>query len=144
MYKRQVGSVLLTNVSASTGASYTPTAVIGDTSITVSFVPGTATNNWNATVVNGGASVPLSFTVAVPAKVNINTGNLNSAGAGKLVMSGTGGVAGNSYSVQSTTNLASPVVWSPVVTNVFGGGGSFAYTNTGNPGMPQLFLRIAQ
>ena len=139
-----VGSVLLTNVSASTGASYTPTAVIGDTSITVSFVPGTATNNWNATVVNGGASVPLSFTVAVPAKVNINTGNLNSAGAGKLVMSGTGGVAGNSYSVQSTTNLAPPVVWSPVVTNVFGGGGSFAYTNTVNPGMPQLFLRIAQ
>jgi hypothetical protein len=106
-------------------------------------VPGTTAATWNATVVNGAPSAQVSFSVIVPTKVTI-TGNLNAAGAGKLVLSGTGGVAGNKYAVQSTTNLAPPVVWSSLVTNVFGGGGSFSYTNTISPSTPSLFLRIAQ
>ena len=138
------GSVLLTNVTASTGASYTPATVTGDTSLTVNFVPGTTATTWNATVVNGGSSAQVPFTVTVPAKASINTGSLNSAGAGKLVLSGTGGVAGNSYAVVSATNLNPPVVWSPVVTNKFDGSGNFSYTNTVNSGTPGLFLRIQQ
>ena len=135
-------AVLLTNVTAATGAGYVPT-VNSDTSISVNFVPGTTTTTWNATVVNGGPSAQVGFTVIVPTKVNI-TGDLNAAGASKLVLSGTGGVAGNKYAVQSTTNLAPPVVWSSLVTNVFGAGGSFNYTNTMSPSTPSLFLRIAQ
>ena len=136
-------AVLLTNVSASAGASYVPT-VNSDTSISVGFVPGTAATTWSATVVNVTPSAPVAFTVTVPAKVTINTGNLNSAGAGKLVLSGTGGVAGNSYAVVSATNLNPPVVWTPVVTNKFTAGGNFGYTNTVNPGTPSLFLGIQQ
>ncbi len=136
-------AVLLTNATAATGASYVPT-VNSDSSISVTFVPGTAATTWNATVVNGTSSAAVAFTVTVPAKASINLANLNSAGAGKLVLSGTGGVAGNSYAVLSATNLNSPVVWTPVVTNTFNGGGSFSYTNTVNPGMPSLFLRIQQ
>ena len=135
-------AVLLTNVTAAAGSSYAPT-VNSDTSITVTFVPGTAATTWNATVVNGTPSAQVGFTVIVPTKVNI-TGDLNAAGAGKLVLSGTGGVAGNKYAVQSATNLAPPVVWSSLVTNVFGAGGSFSYTNTVNPRTPSMFLRIAQ
>ena len=135
-------AVLLTNVTAAAGANYAPT-VNSDTSISVTFVPGTSAATWNATVVNGAPSAQVGFTVIVPTKVNI-TGDLNAAGAGKLVLSGTGGVAGNKYAVQSTTNLAPPVVWSSLVTNVFGSGGSFSYTNTISPSTPSLFLRIAQ
>ena len=136
-------AVLLTNVTTAAGASYLP-VVNNDTSISVSFVPGTAASSWNATVVNGGSSAQVPFTVSVPAKVIVNPANLNSAGVGKMVLSGTGGVAGNSYAVLSAMNLNPPVTWTPVVTNVFGAGGSFSYTNTVIPGTPGLFLRIAQ
>jgi hypothetical protein len=76
--------------------------------------------------------------------VSINQSALTSAGAGKVVLSGTGGAPGNSYAVVNATNLTPPVMWSPLVTNVIGAGGSFSYTNPMNPGTPQLFLRIAQ
>ena len=136
-------AVLLTNVTATAGASYAPT-VNSDTSISVRFVPGTAATTWNATVVNGSPSAQVAFTVTAPAKVTINPANLNSAGAGKLVLSGTGGVVGNSYAVQTATNLNSPIVWTSVVTNTFNGSGNFSYTNTVSIGTPQLFLRLAQ
>ena len=136
-------AVWLTNVTAATAASYAPT-VNSDSSISVTFVPGTAASTWSATVVNGTASAPVAFTVSVPAKASINPANLNAAGAGKLVLSGTGGVAGGSYAVVSTPNLNPPVVWTPVVTNKFDGGGNFSYTNTVNPGTPSLFLGIQQ
>jgi len=136
-------AVWLTNVTAAAGASY-PFMFNNDTSISVSFVPGALASTWNATVVNGSPSAQVPFTVLAPAQVSINPAGLNSAGAGKLVLSGTGGVAGNSYAVESATNLTPPVVWAPVVTNVFGGGGSFSYTNTVSPGTPSLFLRLQQ
>ena len=136
-------AVLLTNATTAAGASYVPT-VNSDSSISVTFVPGTVAATWNATVVNSTASTPVAFTVTVPAKASINTANLNAAGAGKLVLSGTGGVAGGSYAVVSTTSLNPPIVWTPVVTNKFDGGGNFSYTNTVNPGTPSLFLGIQQ
>jgi autotransporter-associated beta strand protein len=136
-------AVLLTNLTANTGASYVP-VVNSSTSISVTFVPGTTASSWNATVVNGTPSMQAGFTVTAPAKVTINSGNLNSGGAGKLVLSGTGGVAGNSYAVLSATNLNPPVVWTPLVTNLFGAGGSYSYTNTISGSTPKLFLRIQQ
>jgi fibronectin-binding autotransporter adhesin len=135
--------VLLTNLTAATGASYVPN-VISDTSITVSFVPGTAAASWDATVVNVAPSAQVPFTVTVPTAVSIDAGNLTSAGPGNVVLSGTGGTPGYSYAVLSATNLAPPVVWSPVVTNAFDGGGNFSYTNAVSPGTPVLFLRLEQ
>jgi len=138
-------AVWLTNVTAAAGASY-PFTFNSDTSISVSFVPGTPTTTaaWNATVLNGTPSASVGFTVTAPTPVSINAANLNSAGAGKLVLSGTGGTPGYSYVVAGATNLTPPVVWVPVVTNVFGAGGSFSYTNTVNLNMLDLFLHIQQ
>ncbi len=136
-------AVLLTNLTAASGASYVPT-VNSDTSISVSFASGTAASSWNATVVNVTPSAQVGFTVTTPAAVSINKNAVTSAGAGKLVLSGTGGTAGHSYAVVSTTNLAPPVIWSPVVTNAFDGSGNFSYTNVVSTGTPKLFLRIQQ
>ena len=137
-------AVLLTNLTAATGASYLPTTINGDTNIVVSFLPGTATTAWNATVVNGTPSAPVGFTVTAPTAVSINTANLKSAGAGNVVLSGTGGTPGHSYAVVNATNLNPPILWSPVVTNVFDGGGNFSYTNTVSLGTSKLFLRLQQ
>jgi hypothetical protein len=53
--------------------------------------------------------------------------------------------AGQSYAVLSATNVTQAMAtWTPVVTNVFGAGGSFSYTNAVNPGTPKLFLRLQQ
>jgi autotransporter-associated beta strand protein len=137
-------AVLLTNLTAATGSSHVPT-VNSDTSISVSFVPGTAASSWDATVVNGTPSAQVGFTVSPPPVVSINQSALTSAGAGLVVVSGTGGTAGNSYAVLSSTNVTLPVAsWTPLVTNVYGPGGSFSYTNTITPGTPRLFLRLAQ
>jgi hypothetical protein len=136
-------AVLLTNLTASTGASYSPT-VNGDTSISVSFVPGTAAGSWNATVVNSSPSAQVGFTVNAASAVSFNNNALTSAGAGKLVLAGTGGAAGNRYVVLSATNLTPPVVWTPIATNAFDGSGNFSYTNTVNQATPNLFLRIQQ
>jgi hypothetical protein len=135
--------VLLTNVTAGSGASY-PFVINSDSIISVNFASGTSASTWNATVVKGSPSAQVPFTVTTPAKVSINSVALNSVGPGNLVLSGTGGVAGNSYAVQTTTNLSPPVVWTPVMTNVFDGSGNFSYTNPVVPGTSQLFLRIAQ
>ena len=76
--------------------------------------------------------------------MTITKTSVSSAGTGKVVLTGSGGTAGNSYVVLSATNLNPPVVWSPVVTNTFDGGGNFDYTNTVNTGTAKLFLRIQQ
>ena len=137
--------VLLTNLSSATGVSNSPATITGDTNITVSFVPGTAASSWNATVVNVTSSGQVGFTVSPPPVISINTANLRSAGAGSVVLSGTGGTAGNSYAVLSATNVTLPMAsWTPVLTNTFGVGGAFSYTNAVSPGTPRLFLRIAQ
>ncbi len=137
-------AVLFTNLTSASGASYAPT-VNSDTSISVTnFVSGPAASSWNATVANGGPSVPVGFTVVSPTSVSINSGSLNSAAAGKLVLSGTGGAPGNRYAVVNATNLTPPVVWTPLVTNVFGADGSFSYTNPVSAVIPQLFLRLTQ
>ena len=51
---------------------------------------------------------------------------------------------GNRYAVVNATNLTPPVVWTPLVTNVFGADGSFSYTNPVSAVIPQLFLRLTQ
>lgn len=136
-------AVLLTNLTTSASGSYLPTVNSGS-SISVSFVPGTSASSWNATVVNGAPSSPVAFSVVAPAKVTVNPANLNSAGAGKLVLSGTGGATNASYAVLSATNLNPPVVWTPVVTNQFDNMGNFNYPYSVNAANPQVFLIIKQ
>ena len=61
-----------------------------------------------------------------------------------LVINGTNGLAGESYNVLTTTNLALPLAnWTVLPTNTFTAG-NFSLTNTVNPGAAQSFyiLRV--
>jgi autotransporter-associated beta strand protein len=60
---------------------------------------------------------------------------------GKLVMSGTGGLANWSYYVMTATNLVSPH-WIPLATNQFDASGNFASTNVVDPLWPQSYYRL--
>ncbi|MEI7535346.1 MAG: hypothetical protein WCK57_13345, partial [Verrucomicrobiae bacterium] len=136
-------TVLLTNGTSQVSALAT---YVNSTTLTASFVPGTtASAAWTATVFDSGNySGSMTFGVTAPLAVTINKNALTSAGAGKLVLSGTGGAPGYSYAVVSTTSLNSPVVWTPIATNAFDGSGNFSYTNTVSSTIPKLFLRIIQ
>ena len=60
-----------------------------------------------------------------------------------VVISGTGGAAGASYHVLTSTNVALPIVaWTPVATNTFGPGGVFSFTNAVSPNSLQRFYML--
>jgi len=60
-----------------------------------------------------------------------------------LVISGTNGTANATYYVLGSTNVALPVAeWTRVATNTFTGTGSFNYTNSLSPSVPQYFYQI--
>jgi hypothetical protein len=62
---------------------------------------------------------------------------------GNLIFSGTNGVANGSYSVWTTTNLATPFTsWMTLLTNNFDATGSFSVTNPISSDSPQQFYRI--
>ncbi len=56
-----------------------------------------------------------------------------------LIMSGTGSSPSGNYAVLDTTNLAG--TWTPIATNAFVSG-TFSFTNTISPSIPQQFFRI--
>ncbi len=59
-----------------------------------------------------------------------------------VLVSGTGGTAGNSYSLLSSPDILAPITnWSLVASNVFDGSGNFSETN-GVAGQPRLFFII--
>jgi len=136
-------AVLLTNLTTATGASYVPT-VNSDNSISITFVPGTVASSWNATVVNGTPSTQVGFNVTAPSAVTIDKTKLTSAGAGKIVVSGTGMTPNYSYAILSTTSLTPPVIWTPIATDMADGSGNFNYTNLVNVVTNKLFLRIQE
>jgi hypothetical protein len=53
------------------------------------------------------------------------------------------GAPGGVYQVQATTNLASPIVWQTVATNVADGTGRWTYTD-GLTNAPRRFYRTAK
>ncbi len=63
----------------------------------------------------------------------------------QIIINGTGGTAGATYRILNSTNVALPVVqWTPIVTNKFGAGGGFSYTNIIQPNTPAQFFRVTQ
>jgi autotransporter-associated beta strand protein len=65
------------------------------------------------------------------------------ATANGFVLNGTGGTPNWSYYVLTATNVTQPTTqWTRAATNNFSPAGTFIYTNTINPAVPQLFLRI--
>lgn len=62
----------------------------------------------------------------------------------QMIVNGVGGFVGATYRILSTTNVALPVAqWMPIVTNQFGAGGSFSYTNVIQPNTPGRYFRVA-
>jgi autotransporter-associated beta strand protein len=66
-----------------------------------------------------------------------------SLSSGNVLVSGTGGTAGASYYVLTSTNIVLPLAnWTPLATNVFDANGNFAFTNAVNRSFPQQFFLL--
>jgi T5SS/PEP-CTERM-associated repeat protein len=60
-----------------------------------------------------------------------------------VIITGTNGLAGTSYTVLTTTNAALPASsWVSLVTNQFGAAGGFGFTNPFTPLEPQRYFRL--
>ena len=60
-----------------------------------------------------------------------------------LIFSGSNGIAGNTYYVLASTNVATPLAnWKPVSTNQFGANGVFSVTNAVSPAIPRRFYLL--
>jgi hypothetical protein len=67
--------------------------------------------------------------------------NAINAGAGGLVMSGSGGLVSGNYYVLGSTNIALPLnSWPRLATNQFDNYGNFNFTNAMNTNSPQNFM----
>lgn len=76
------------------------------------------------------STAPLSFSSARQVGAN-------------LVVSGSGGGAGNPYYVLTATSLKTPLAnWTRIATNSFDGSGNFIFTNSISPSIPQRFYQI--
>jgi hypothetical protein len=92
---------------------------------------------WDTTQLNTLGSIGV---VAGPSQPRINSVVVS---GGSLILSGTNGTAGGSYSVLTTTNLATPLTnWTALFTNTFDGTGAFSVTNPVSAGTPQRFYNI--
>jgi len=61
----------------------------------------------------------------------------------QIIINGTGGKAGTTYWILTTTNVALPIAqWTPIVTNQFSAGGGFSYANVIQPNTPAQFFRV--
>jgi autotransporter-associated beta strand protein len=114
---------------------------------------------FNSAALSGSIN-PLSLPPLWPG-LSWDTANLNSLGSlavqgtqippsiassgvsgGNFFLTGSGGLAGATYYVLTTTNVAQPFAnWARAATNVFNGSGGFTYTNSTTD--PQRFFRIA-
>ena len=135
------GTLSLNNISGAPLTAGNNFKIFSATSYTGSFAnitPGTpgAGLAWDTSQLNTGF---LNVVVA-PSQPVVNSVLLS---GGSLIFSGTNGAAGGSYSVLTTTNLATPLAnWSSVATNSFDATGAFSVTNAITPGSPQQFYHI--
>lgn len=62
----------------------------------------------------------------------------------QVILTGAGGLAGATYRILTTTNVALPLVqWQPLVTNQFSGTGGFSFTNLLQPNLRAQYFRVA-
>jgi hypothetical protein len=62
----------------------------------------------------------------------------------QVIINGAGGMAGATYRILGTTNVALPLAqWTPIFTNQFGAGGSFSYTNVIQPNRRSQYFRVS-
>ena len=146
------GSGLITLFTASGGVQRC-TALDLDLAHAVIYLSDAGANSlWSIPISGGGATSILSGLTATAKKVRWFSG----AGTGtpvpfiagfslsgtNVIFNGTNGLAGGTYYVLTSTNLALPFnQWLLVSTNVLGAGGNFTFTATNalTPNVPQQF-----
>jgi cellulose 1,4-beta-cellobiosidase len=117
-------TALATNL---TGTNFTDVAS-GISAVSYYFVR--ATSSCGAIADSSAASAPLRVT-------NWTVNGFQS------IMSGGGGVAGQTFYILASTNITASVSqWPAIGTNFFGPGGSFSFTNTIDPTVPRQFYLI--
>jgi PKD repeat protein len=136
-----------TNIYATQSVSFTDYSFGNITSWHWNFGDGNTLNTNASASVNHAYALPGSYTVTLivtgvgVSATNAQTGYIvvNSTPAfgntllsgGDLILSGTGGIAGNQYRILTATNLTQPLAsWTPVATNVFAPDGSYSYTQS--------------
>ncbi len=84
------------------------------------------------------SSPPAVLTVlALPSFTGITAAG---GGSGSFILNGVGGTNSGTYSVLTTTNLATPLgLWTPIATNQFDSQGRFIFTNIAPTNTPQEF-----
>jgi hypothetical protein len=115
-------------------------AISGALTNVLTFVPAATnhTGNYSVIVTNLGGSVTSS--VAALTVVPVPPLVLSNSGGGFVLAAGDGAI-GNRYIVQATTNLVSPIVWVPVMTNLIGTNGLIQFNET-NSAAPYQFYRV--
>ncbi len=94
--------------------------------------------NWDTSALSTSGILKIGGT----AQANPKIGAVSRSG-NNVVVSGTGGVVGATYTVLSSTNIAQPVgTWTPVATNNFGAGGAFTLTIPVDPATQARFFVI--
>ncbi len=92
---------------------------------------------WDTTKLSVNGSISVTGSAAPPTITSIQVSGTN------VVLTGTGGTAGNPYTLLSATNVGLALAsWPAVSTNTFGAGGTFTVTNSVSPGTPARFYRV--
>lgn len=139
------GSLVNNGSGSLTVENLGPTLVPGDTFTVFSqAVTGSA-----LTIVNGTGATGVSWinnlaangSITVQSVSSIPGINLVQYVSGNLVFSGTNGVAGGSYHVLTSTNLAQ-TNWAVLSAGMFNANGTFSVTNSITPGVPARFFKL--
>jgi autotransporter-associated beta strand protein len=135
------GTLNLVNIGGSplaAGNSFHIFSAAGYSGLFASIIPAApgAGLVWDTSQMNTG----ILNVAAAPSQPVISSTSLS---GGNLVFSGTNGVANESYSVWTTTNLTAPFAnWVSLSTNTFDATGAFSVTDVISPSSPQQFYRI--
>jgi hypothetical protein len=139
------GSGLVTNFNAGTNYSWTMATAVGGISHFSADKFAVDTSLFQNNLAGGVFSVQTNENSLVLVFTSLPSppviGQVALSGS-DFIFSGAGGVADGTYYVLSSTNLAGPATWTPVLTNQFDSSGGFSFTNAINPALPAQFFTI--
>ena len=113
----------------------------GTTTTNLNIAPAALTNSGNYSVVVTNTSGSVTSGVAVVSVVPVPVISAFPSGI-NVALTGTGGIAGRNYIVESATNLVAPAGWQPLVTNQVLAGGGISFMGTNTPGFNQRFYKL--